>query len=114
MHRGKNRSRKPVELASTTTTAAAAEIPLTSINRNLYNNTVSPSSSSYSFSNLSSSMESEIYAHQDSSRSTFLYPHSSSSGPPADSGFSPQNSTTHNLFLDCGSSPHADKEYRCV
>lgn len=112
MHRGKNRSRKPVELASTTTTAAAAAIPLTSINRNLYNNTVSLSSSSYSFSNLSSSMESEIYAHQDSSRSTFLYPHSSSSGPPAGSGFSPQNSTTHNLFLDCGSSPHADKEYR--
>ncbi|KAJ6704212.1 GROWTH-REGULATING FACTOR 5 [Salix viminalis] len=111
MHRGRNRSRKPVELASTATTAAAAPaIPLASMNRNLYNSTVSPSSSS--FSHLSSSLESEMYAHQNSTRSTFLYPHSSSSGPHAGSGFSPQNSTTHNLFLDCGSSPRVDKEYR--
>ncbi|KAJ6327430.1 hypothetical protein OIU78_014331 [Salix suchowensis] len=111
MHRGRNRSRKPVELASTATTAAAAPaIPLASMNRNLYSSTVSPSSSS--FSHLSSSLESEMYAHQNSTRSTFLYPHSSSSGPHAGSGFSPQNSTTHNLFLDCGSSPRVDKEYR--
>ncbi|CAK7356527.1 unnamed protein product [Dovyalis caffra] len=115
MHRGRNRSRKPAELTSTTT-ATATTIPLTSINRNVSKTTVSPSSSSYSFSHLSSSGESEIFAHQNSSHNTylnpFLYPHSSSSGPPAGSGFSPHDSTTHNQFLDSGSSPHVDKEYR--
>ncbi|KAJ6427361.1 hypothetical protein OIU84_022870 [Salix udensis] len=110
MHRGKSRSRKPVELASSTPTTTAT-IPLTSINRNLSNPTVSPSSSSYSFSHPSSSAESEVYAHQNSSHRTFLYPHSSSSGPP-ESVFSPLNSTPHNLFLEPGSSPHADKQHR--
>ncbi|KAJ6715170.1 hypothetical protein OIU85_026651 [Salix viminalis] len=110
MHRGKSRSRKPVELASSTPTTTAT-IPLTSINRNLSNPAVSPSSSSYSFSHPSSSAESEVYAHQNSSHRTFLYPHSSSSGPP-ESVFSPLNSTPHNLFLEPGSSPHADKQHR--
>ncbi|KAL9368691.1 hypothetical protein Peur_039890 [Populus x canadensis] len=113
MHRGRSRSRKPVELTSSTTTTATT-IPLTSINRNLSNPTISPSSSSYSFSHPSSA-ESEVYAHQNPSHGTFLnpflYPHSSSSGPP-DSGFSPLNSTPHNLFLESGSSPQVDKEHR--
>ncbi|KAJ6308841.1 hypothetical protein OIU76_018432 [Salix suchowensis] len=110
MHRGKSRSRKPVELTSSTPTTTAT-IPLTSINRNLSNPAVSPSSSSYSFSHPSSSAESEVYAHQNSSHRTFLHPHSSSSGPP-ESVFSPLNSTPHNLFLEPGSSPHADKQHR--
>ena len=116
MHRGRSRSRKPVELTSSTTTTATTT-PLTSINRNLSNPTISPSSSSYSFSHPSSA-ESEVYAHQNNpSHGTFLnpflYPHPSTSGPP-DSGFSPLNSTPHNLLLESGSSPQVDKEHRCV
>uniref|UniRef100_A0A2C9W3Y5 Growth-regulating factor n=1 Tax=Manihot esculenta TaxID=3983 RepID=A0A2C9W3Y5_MANES len=119
MHRGRNRSRKPVELASTITSSTAATTtvinPLPSINRNLPAIT-SPSASSYSFSSLSSAVEPEYHVvHQNPSHSTifnpFVYPHSSSSRPHG-SGFSPQNSTTHNLFLDPGSSSHSDKDYR--
>uniref|UniRef100_A0A2C9UXK6 Growth-regulating factor n=1 Tax=Manihot esculenta TaxID=3983 RepID=A0A2C9UXK6_MANES len=118
MHRGRNRSRKPVELASTaTSTTATATVtnPLPSINRNLSTPT-SPFASSYSFSPLSSTMEPEIPVYQNPSQSSilnpFLYSHSSSSSRPPGSGFSPQNSATHNLFLDAGSSSHADKDYR--
>lgn len=120
MHRGRNRSRKPVELNSTatsTTTATTITSHSTSINRNLSTSTTPLSNSSYTFSPLSSSMEPETHAHQNPTHNTllnpFLYPHSSSSRPPG-SGFSPQSSSTHNLFLDSGSSSHADKDYRCV
>ncbi|XP_058006136.1 growth-regulating factor 5-like isoform X2 [Hevea brasiliensis] len=116
MHRGRNRSRKHVELASTTTSTAATTAvttPSPSIYRNL-STTTSPSASSYSFSPLSSVMEPEFHVHQNPSQSTILnpfhYPHSSSSRPPG-SGFSTQNSTTHNLFLGSGSS-HTDKDCR--
>ncbi|XP_021683187.2 growth-regulating factor 5 isoform X2 [Hevea brasiliensis] len=116
MHRGRNRSRKPVELASTTTSTTATTTvinPSPSINRNL--STTSPFASSYSLSPLSSPTEPEFHVYQNPSHSSilnpFLYPHSSSSGPPG-SGFSPQNSTTHNLFLDSGSSSHAENDYR--
>ncbi|KAJ4833234.1 hypothetical protein Tsubulata_028209 [Turnera subulata] len=114
MHRGRNRSRKPVELTSAAVTPTAL-----SISRNLSTaasttTTTSPSTSSYSFSQLSSSVEPEIHAHQSSSHGNLLHPffhsHSSSARP---SGFSPQNSTTHqNLFMDSGSSSQTTRDYR--
>ncbi|EEF40997.1 growth-regulating factor 5 [Ricinus communis] len=113
MHRGRNRSRKPVELTSSTTnntTASTVTNPSLSINRSLSatttnNNTTSPSGSSYSFSPLSSPMEPEFHASgHNNILSPFPYSHSSSSRP--------QNSTTHNLFLDSGSTSHVDKDYR--
>ncbi|KAF8393617.1 hypothetical protein HHK36_021862 [Tetracentron sinense] len=100
MHRGRNRSRKPVEVITTNSST-----PISSI--------TNTNASSYS---LSSSMATdENHHHHHNYHNTplhpFLYPHSSSSRPP-EIGLSPQNNPTH-LLLDSGSYSQTDKDYRC-
>ncbi|KAM3377220.1 growth-regulating factor 1-like isoform X1 [Capsicum galapagoense] len=79
MHRGRNRSRKPVEImtsntSTTTRTTPPTAIPISSITKNTNNpSTCSPTSFSYL---TSSSSAHEPHHHP------FLYPHSSSSRPP--------------------------------
>ncbi|XP_065868090.1 growth-regulating factor 5 [Euphorbia lathyris] len=116
MHRGRNRSRKPVEQLNNNTSSSTATsvipantIPATpSMNRNFSSSSSpSPSASPYSFSPLSTSpAESELFhTHQNTIRTPpFLYPHSSSR--------TSASGSTHNLFLDSGSSAHVDKDYR--
>ena len=114
MHRGRNRSRKPVEVTSAAATATNHSPPISSINRNLTTNTTT---SSFSASPFSSSVTSEIHPHRhpchdQTALYPFLYSHSSSR-PPV-SGFLPQNNSTHQLFLDPGSYSPAYKDYRFV
>lgn len=124
MHRGRNRSRKPVELSSSsnntstasTTTSSTATTVLSNTSlqsstaRNLSSTTNASPSSSYSFSPLSSSAENEIHAHQNTFlNNPFLYSHSSSSSRPPGSAISPQS-----LYLDSGTSSHPDRDYRFV
>ncbi|KAG7036410.1 Growth-regulating factor 5 [Cucurbita argyrosperma subsp. argyrosperma] len=124
MHRGRNRSRKPVEISSTPPAQTPPPLILTST-RSL--SASSPTSSSYSLSTLSSSSsltcETQSYhqapapapapaAYQESSIHPYLYPQSSSSRPPC-SDFSP-NSTNPQLFLYSGTHPQADKDYRDI
>lgn len=117
MHRGRNRSRKPVEVTSTATPPTNLSPAILSNNRNSTVNTpATPTTSSFSVSPLSSSMTSETYPHHppyhDSTLYPFLYSHSSSCRPPV-SGLLPQNSTTHQLFLDSKSCTQAEKDYSC-
>ncbi|BFG24181.1 hypothetical protein CerSpe_104550 [Prunus speciosa] len=129
MHRGRNRSRKPVEVSSSTTTpptTAATEHPSSSSSSALSspNNKNLSKTSSYSLSPLSSSISTETqtqhHPHQSNSPLyPFLnYPQSSStsSRPPPGSVFSPQNnssSATPHLFLNSGSyNNQAEKDYR--
>ncbi|EOY27243.1 Growth-regulating factor 5, putative [Theobroma cacao] len=136
MHRGRNRSRKPVEVNSTTavcttpppTTSSILSPSFSTINRNLSistssNSSLSSSSSSFSFSPLSSSpIAPEIYAHHNPNQIThlnpFLYSHPSTSTRPPGSGLSFQNDTSPHHFLDSGagivSYSHANKDYRYV
>ncbi|XWS20075.1 hypothetical protein CRYUN_Cryun31cG0070400 [Craigia yunnanensis] len=133
MHRGRNRSRKPVEVNSTaaictSTTPSTTSIlspSFSSINRNLPISTSSSCglpSSSFSFSPLSSSpMISEIYTHHNPNQTThlnpFLYSHSSTSTRTPGSGLSFQSDTSLHHFLDSGtgiSYSQADKDYRYV
>lgn len=114
MHRGRNRSRKPVEVTSAAATTTNLSPPISSINRNISTNT---STSSFSVSPLSSSVTSETHTHRHPYHETTLYPflYSHSSSRPPVSGLLPQNNTTHQLFLDSGSySDPADKHYRFV
>ena len=111
MHRGKNRSRKPVEVISATNPSPT----ISSIN----SNPSSTTTNSYSLSPLSSSMTSETshphhHSYHNTSLYPFLYPHPSSSRPPG-SCLSPQATSsysTHHLFLDSGSYSQADRDYR--
>ncbi|XWS18819.1 hypothetical protein CRYUN_Cryun32bG0077800 [Craigia yunnanensis] len=133
MHRGRNRSRKPTEVNSTTaactTTPATPSIlspSFSSINRSLSISTSTncslPSSSYFSFSQLSSSpIAPEIYTHQNPNQIThlnpFFYSHCSTSSRPPGSGLSAQNDTSPHHFLDSGtgiSYSQADKDYRYV
>ncbi|XP_043704308.1 growth-regulating factor 1-like isoform X2 [Telopea speciosissima] len=110
MHRGRNRSRKPVEVI-----ASNPSTPMSSINRN--QSTITPTkitatTNPYSLSSLSSSVAADTHHHHpyyNASLYPFLYPHSSSR--PSGIGFSPQNNSTH-LLLDTGSYSHTDKDYR--
>lgn len=132
MHRGRNRSRKPVEVSSSSTTITTAPtattianpsptMPSSVVNRDLSSTT--PTISSYS--QLPSSIMSESLSHHPSHHNPslypFVYPHSSSSRPP-DYGLSVQNSTTTTTTT---SSPYfclksdsyssqSDKDYRLV
>ncbi|XP_050234064.1 growth-regulating factor 5-like [Mercurialis annua] len=100
MHRGRNRSRKPVEPSSSSSNTNTT--PMATSN----NNNLSVSINRNSNSTIPSSVEPDFYqAHQNSSLNPFLYSQSSSSSRP-------QNSNTHNLFLDSGSASHIDKNYR--
>ncbi|KAJ8755921.1 hypothetical protein K2173_024466 [Erythroxylum novogranatense] len=110
MHRGRNRSRKPVELASSSAATTATSTNTTITNpSSLVNRSLPPLSS---FSKL------QAHPHQSPTSNSvfnpFLYPHhSSSSGTPgAACGFSAQNNPTNNLFSDAGTSSHVDKDYR--
>ncbi|XP_022714543.1 growth-regulating factor 5-like [Durio zibethinus] len=132
MHRGRNRSRKPVEADSTTAictlpppTSSILSPSFSSINRNLSMSTSrnsSLSSISFSFSPLSSSpIAPEIYSHhnpnQTAHKNPFLYSHSPTSTRPPASGLSFQNETSPHHFLDSGtgiSYSQADKDYRYV
>ncbi|OMO66126.1 Growth-regulating factor 5 [Corchorus olitorius] len=108
MHRGRSRSRKPVELITTNSSSSSSSttttIALPSINRsNLSMNSTSSlsSNSSFSFSPLSSS---EIYTHNQNPSNFFLYSHNSSTSP--------------HHFLDSATSvsynSQPDKDYRYV
>ncbi|XP_009781044.1 uncharacterized protein LOC107796598 [Nicotiana tabacum] len=84
MHRGRNRSRKPVEVmttrttTTTTTTMPPTAVPISSIKNN--SNNYSPSTpASFPYSN--------------EPQHSFLYPHSSSSRPPGNIGLSSQDQT---------------------
>ncbi|XP_062087808.1 growth-regulating factor 5-like [Humulus lupulus] len=113
MHRGRNRSRKPVEVSSNTTTiltSSTTAMPtpspaISSVNRNLPG--TGPTISSYSQLSSSSIMSEPLSGHNPSAY-PFVYSHSSSSRPP-DYGLSPQNNTSSPYFC---LKPEPDKEYR--
>ncbi|XWS12142.1 hypothetical protein CRYUN_Cryun37aG0064500 [Craigia yunnanensis] len=130
MQRGRNRSRKPVEVNSTTaactitpTTTSILSSSFSSINRNLSISTSSNSSlpsSSFYFSPLSPPIAPEIYTHHNPNQTThlnpFFYSHSSTSTRPA-SSLSVDSDTSPYHFLDSGtgiSDSQADKDYRYV
>ncbi|KAF8406791.1 hypothetical protein HHK36_005912 [Tetracentron sinense] len=105
MHRGKNRSRKPVEVLTRNSST-----PISSI---IGNPSITNSNSScYSLSTLSSSMATETHHHPyyNTPLHPFLYPHSSSSRPP-DIGLSPQSNNTTHLLLDSGSYSQHDHDH---
>ncbi|XP_054779639.1 growth-regulating factor 5-like isoform X2 [Prosopis cineraria] len=123
MHRGRNRSRKPVEISSATATtgistntsqpvsSSCSNTSLTMINPN------PPSTTSFPLAILPSSMPSDsqpYYSHiyQNSSLSPLFYTHSTSCRP-LDYDFPSQKSNTHQLFLDSGSYSR-DEYYRHV
>ncbi|KAK4269074.1 hypothetical protein QN277_022279 [Acacia crassicarpa] len=131
MHRGKNRSRRPVEISSataTTTTGISTNTSSQSIissspysNRSLTmmsNPNPHSSSSHFPFSLLSSStMPSDTqqpYSHmyQNSSLNPLFY-NLPTSCRPLDSDFPSQKSNTHQLFLDSGSYSR-DEAYRHI
>ncbi|XP_028797326.1 growth-regulating factor 5 [Neltuma alba] len=119
MHRGKNRSRKPVEISSTATTGISTNTsqPISSpySNRSLtMSNANPPSTTSFPFSLLPSSVPSDTqpYSHvyQNSSLNPLYYTHSTSCKP-LDSDFPSPKSNAHRLFLDSG--PYSrDEDYR--
>ncbi|KAK6914689.1 WRC domain [Dillenia turbinata] len=91
MHRGKNRSRKPVELPSSSSSSSPSSSSSTT-----YSTTHRPS--------LSSSLNYESNAYP------FLLSHSSPTSRPPDSDFASQNNNTRHLFLDSAS--YSDRDYR--
>ncbi|XP_077236333.1 growth-regulating factor 1-like [Tasmannia lanceolata] len=96
MHRGRNRSRKPVEMTKNLSPVQ----PPTSITSSLSSNPSFPTS-------LQAQNQNGYYTNP---INPFLYPHSSSSRHPG-IGFSSQNNCTH-LHLDPGTYCSADKDYR--
>ncbi|XP_020423389.1 growth-regulating factor 1 isoform X1 [Prunus persica] len=123
MHRGKNRSRKPVEVFKTPITTnsnpSSSSTPTTISSITSKNNP--PSTSTATFHSLSSSLsslssDSHHAQPNHSSYNTnldhhpFLYHHTSSSRPPG-FGLSHQERNT-SLLLDSGSYPQASSEYR--
>ncbi|KAB2618322.1 growth-regulating factor 1-like [Pyrus ussuriensis x Pyrus communis] len=103
MHRGKNRSRKPVEVLKTSKSSNTSTIT-TKIN------TCSASPSPAAFHSLSSSLSS--LSSSDSHPYPFLYHHHSPSPRPPGIGFPHQERNTTSLFLDSGSYPQPSSEYR--
>ncbi|XP_021901953.1 growth-regulating factor 1 isoform X3 [Carica papaya] len=104
MHRGKNRSRKPVEVTTTTTTSTQT---ISSIAK-------TPSSFAPSSHSLSSISSSETTHHHHLqypyNHHPFLYSHTSSSRS-AGIALPPQDNTAH-LFLESASYSQADTDYR--
>ncbi|XP_022751753.1 growth-regulating factor 1 isoform X2 [Durio zibethinus] len=112
MHRGKNRSRKPVEITTTTANPSTATPPnISSITK----------SHAYSFSSLSStslsSSESQQHHHQlryhgyhSQLDHPFMYPYASR---PPGIGLSPQENTTHSL-MDSSSFSQTNADYSYV
>ncbi|KAE8675967.1 Growth-regulating factor 5 [Hibiscus syriacus] len=87
MHRGKNRSRKPVEVHSSATTMANPSRATQNIS------SITKTQSSFSLSQVNH---------------PFTYPHASI---PPGAGLSPQENTTHSL-LDSGSNSQTNTDYR--
>ncbi|XP_008242216.1 PREDICTED: growth-regulating factor 1 isoform X1 [Prunus mume] len=122
MHRGKNRSRKPVEVFKTPiTTNSNPSSPTPTTISSITSKNNPPSTSTPTFHSLSSSLsslssESHHTQLNHSSYNTnldhhpFLYHHTSSSRPPG-FGLSHQERNT-SLLLDSGSYPQASSEYR--
>ncbi|XP_010273921.1 PREDICTED: growth-regulating factor 1 [Nelumbo nucifera] len=110
MHRGRNRSRKPVEVIT-----ANPSTTISSLSRNPSTITTNTNTTASSYS-LSSQVAAADAHHQhhsyyNTSLHPLLYPHSSSSRPPG-IGFLHQNNSTH-LLLDSGSySQQGNKDYR--
>ncbi|KAA8534781.1 hypothetical protein F0562_029777 [Nyssa sinensis] len=109
MHRGRNRSRKPVEVMTTSTNSSTTQtptIPISSI-------TKSSNSSTFTQSNIISHSLSSVASetHNFHQNHPFLYPHSSSSRPPG-IGLSSQDHTTHLLLDSAGPYSHSDTDYR--
>ncbi|GMH18100.1 hypothetical protein Nepgr_019941 [Nepenthes gracilis] len=98
MHRGKNRSRKPVEVLTTAAVAAAVDSPssaIPSITKNLPPSAANPSLHSLSSLPPLASSDTSYDTHH------LLYPHSSSSRPPG-IALSTQDNSSH-LLLESGS-----------
>ena len=110
MHRGKNRSRKPVEVLKTSPISTPKSSDTTTITTKI--NTCSASPSPAAFHSLSSSLPS--LSSSDSHPYPFLYHHHSSSSRPPGIGFPHQERNTTSLFLDSGSYPQPSSEYRFV
>ncbi|KAK9281559.1 hypothetical protein L1049_004462 [Liquidambar formosana] len=116
MHRGKNRSRKPVEVISTTPPNHPSPPPISSITMKdpsiTTSSTTTTTSSSYSLYPLSETQPHHHPYHNTPHYPFLSYPHSSSSRPPDSALLSPQNNSTHHLFLDSASYSQAEKDYR--
>ncbi|CAK7352478.1 unnamed protein product [Dovyalis caffra] len=110
MHRGKNRSRKPVEVATQTQSTTAPTV--SSITRNhSYNSLLT--TSSHSLSLLSPETHHQNHLHYPASAGYHAHPNHqflSSSRPPG-IGLSPQENSTH-LLLDSGGSSLTNTDYR--
>ncbi|XP_045787740.1 growth-regulating factor 5-like isoform X1 [Trifolium pratense] len=128
MHRGRNRSRKPVEqqlvvsstnTTSLTNTTSSSSSPYTNRNISLNNNN-SNLTSSFPFSTSmtchdQSQQQQQPFSqsYQNSSLNPYFYSQQSNSSKPLDhSDFQSQDATTHHLFLDSSSYSHDDKDYR--
>ncbi|KAF8034036.1 hypothetical protein BT93_C0345 [Corymbia citriodora subsp. variegata] len=109
MHRGKNRSRKPVEVLSSISSASPTPTPNASItpsNKSPYYSH-SPATNPQSLSSLSSS----DHSHHNHSN----HPHHSyyfSSRPPGNIALSAQDGTTTNFLLDSSSYSQSSQDYR--
>jgi len=124
MHRGRNRSRKPVELVVSSSTTSTNNTNTTSqsntpssYNRNisLNNNSSSINSpSSFPFSTSSVACH-DSQSFSQSYQNPYYYSQSITSSKPLDhSDFQTQDATTHHLFLDSTSYSHDDKDFRYV
>ncbi|XP_062091175.1 growth-regulating factor 1-like isoform X7 [Humulus lupulus] len=117
MHRGKNRSRKPVEVLKTTGTNSNLSTPstltttLVSSTKNRSNNSLS-SLSSLTSEGQNRHLHPSCYLnpHLDHQQPFSVYNHSSSSSRPPGIGLSSQDSNTSLLF-DSGSYSNADLRY---
>lgn len=116
MHRGRNRSRKPVEqqqqqlVSSSSTTTNNTSINTNNTSQQTpYNNnrnlSTITSPSSFPFSSIACDSSQQTFSQ--SYQNPFFYSQSTSS--------TPQDATTHQLFLDSsGSYSHDEKDYRYV
>ncbi|KAL4331942.1 hypothetical protein GQ457_07G039670 [Hibiscus cannabinus] len=107
MHRGKNRSRKPVEVNNSNTTTMAN--PSTA-NQNI--SSITKTHPSFSLSSEPQQHQHQLRHHGYHSQVNhpFMYPHASR---PPGVGLSPQENTTHSL-LDSGSYSQTNTDYRRI
>ncbi|KAL9376609.1 hypothetical protein Peur_030729 [Populus x canadensis] len=110
MHRGKNRSRKPVEVA--TQTQSTSPPTVSSITRNHYNNSLL-TTSSHSHLSLLMSPETQHQNHLHYPAGYHAHPNHqfSSSSTPTGIGLLPQENSTH-LLLDSGGSSMTNTDFR--
>ncbi|KAJ6913888.1 growth-regulating factor 1 isoform X1 [Populus alba x Populus x berolinensis] len=111
MHRGKNRSRKPVEVATQSTTAPT----VSSITRNHSNNSLL-ATSPHSLSLLSPETHHQNHLHYPAPAGYHAHPNHqflSSSRPLGIGRMSPRENPTH-LLLDSGGSSLANTDYKSV